>query len=162
MQLSGGNFYFRQEYILQCTCKKKLPQVRPGQSYAGDITPVDGVSREEKLRLEREAIGRSLCGHPDAAWFLSLWEDFEAGASAEARFVRELDRLEMGLEAALYASEGYPGMEEFFESSRKVVRDGRLKAILEEAIDASASAASATAARAVAAAAAEARGKNAG
>lgn len=108
-----------------------------GESYAGDITPVDGVSKEEKRRLERAAIERSLDGLPDAAWFLAQWEDFELGASPEARFVRELDRLEMGLEAALYASEGYPGMGEFFESSRKVVRDGRLNSILEEAIAAS-------------------------
>jgi len=108
-----------------------------GESYAGDITPVDGVPKEEKLRLERAAIERSLEGLPDAAWFLAQWEDFEQGSSPEARFVRELDRLEMGLEAALYASEGYAGMGEFFESSRKVVRDGRLASILEEAIAAS-------------------------
>jgi len=108
-----------------------------GESYAGDITPVDGVSKEEKRKLERAAIERSLEGLPDAAWFLAQWEDFEEGSSPEARFVRELDRLEMGLEAALYASEGYPGMGEFFESSRKVVRDSRLSSILEEAIAAS-------------------------
>jgi len=108
-----------------------------GESYAGDITPVDGVSKEEKRRLERAAIERSLDGLPDAAWFLAQWEDFELGSSPEARFVRELDRLEMGLEAALYASEGYAGMGEFFESSRKVVRDSRLASILEEAIAAS-------------------------
>lgn len=105
-----------------------------GESYAGDITPVDGVSKEDKRRLERAAIERSLDGLPDAAWFLAQWEDFELGASPEARFVRELDRLEMGLEAALYASEGHAGMDEFFESSRKVVRDGRLASLLEEAI----------------------------
>jgi putative hydrolases of HD superfamily len=110
-----------------------------GESYAGDITPVDGIGKDEKLRLEREAIDRSLAGHPEAAWFLSLWEDFEEGGSAEARYVRELDRLEMGLEAALYRSEGYVGMEEFFASSRRVVADPRLKAILEEAISASSS-----------------------
>jgi putative hydrolase of HD superfamily len=108
-----------------------------GESYAGDITPVDGVTKEDKLRLEREAIDRSLAGHPEAAWFLSLWEEFEEGGSAEARYVRELDRLEMGLEAALYRSEGYAGMEEFFASSRRVVAEPRLRAILEEAIAAS-------------------------
>ncbi len=108
-----------------------------GESYAGDITPVDGVPKEEKMRLEREAIGRSLGGHPDAAWFLGLWEEFEEGLTPEARFVRELDRLEMGLEAALYRSEGYLGMGEFFESSRSAVGEKRLRAILEEAIAAS-------------------------
>lgn len=113
-----------------------------GESYAGDITPVDGVSREEKHRLEEAAIVRALAGLPDADWFLSLWKEFEAGSSPEARYLRELDRLEMGLEAALLHAEGFPGMEEFFASARRSVADARLRDMLEEAI-ASASASSA-------------------
>lgn len=105
-----------------------------GESYAGDITPVDGVSREDKERLERAAILRALDGHPDLAWFLSLWEEFEEGATPEARFVRQLDRLEMGLQAALQEAEGYEGMGEFYDSARRTVVDPRLRAVLEEAI----------------------------
>jgi putative hydrolase of HD superfamily len=105
-----------------------------GESYAGDITPVDGVSREDKLALERAAILRALEGHPDVGWFLGLWEEFESGSSPEARFVRELDRLEMGLQAALHDAEGQGGMPEFFESARRSVRDPRLSALLEAAI----------------------------
>jgi putative hydrolase of HD superfamily len=108
-----------------------------GESYAGDITPVDGVPGEEKFRLEREAILRALDGHPDRLWFLEIWEDFEGGASPEARFVRELDRLEMGLQAALQKAEGQPGMEEFFASARRSVSRPELRSILEEAIAAS-------------------------
>jgi putative hydrolases of HD superfamily len=105
-----------------------------GESYAGDITPVDGVRGEEKLRLEREAIARALEGHPDREWFVSLWEEFEACSTPEARFVKQLDRLEMGLQAALQDAEGHPGMEEFFDSARRTVAEPRLRAILEEAI----------------------------
>ena len=105
-----------------------------GESYAGDITPVDGVSLAEKQKLEREAILRALEGHPDIEWFLSLWEEFEEGATPEARFVRQLDRLEMGLQAALQDAEGYPGMGEFFDSARKTVIEPRLRSVLEEAI----------------------------
>src|SRR5512142_253976 len=36
-----------------------------GESYAGDITPVDGVSHEDKFELERAAIHKALAGHPD-------------------------------------------------------------------------------------------------
>jgi putative hydrolases of HD superfamily len=105
-----------------------------GESYAGDITPVDGVSREDKERLERAAIHRALEGHPDLEWFLSLWEEFEEGSSPEALFVRQLDRLEMGLQAALQEAEGYGGMGEFYESARRTVVEPRLRSILEEAI----------------------------
>lgn len=109
-----------------------------GESYAGDITPVDGVAKEAKRELERAAILRALDGHPDRDWFLGLWEDFEEGGSPEARFVRELDRLEMGLQAALHDAEGQPGMPEFFESARRSVREPRLRALLEEAVAAAA------------------------
>ncbi len=105
-----------------------------GESYAGDITPVDGVSREEKEELERGAIMKALEGHPDRDWLLSLWEEFEEGSTPEAAFVRQLDRLEMGLQAALQDAEGFPGMGEFFDSARRTVVDPRLRALLEEAI----------------------------
>jgi putative hydrolases of HD superfamily len=109
-----------------------------GESYAGDITPVDGVSREEKRERERAAIDRALDGHPDRGWFVALWEEFEDCATPEARFVRQLDRLEMGLQAALQDAEGHPGMAEFFDSARRTVEEPRLRAILEEAIAAAA------------------------
>jgi putative hydrolase of HD superfamily len=105
-----------------------------GESYAGDITPVDGVSRADKEKLEREAIGRALEGHGDRGWFLALWEEFEGGETPEARFVRQLDRLEMGLQAALQEAEGFAGMGEFYESARGTVTEPRLRAVLEEAI----------------------------
>jgi putative hydrolases of HD superfamily len=105
-----------------------------GESYAGDITPVDGVSREEKEKLERDAILRALDGHPDRDWLLSLWEEFERGETPESRYVRQLDRLEMGLQAALQEAEGFPGMGEFYESARRTVAEPRLRAVLEEAI----------------------------
>jgi putative hydrolase of HD superfamily len=105
-----------------------------GESYAGDITPVDGVSREDKQRLEREAILKALAGLPDRNWLLALWEEFEEGESPEARFVRQLDRLEMGLQAALQDAEGFPGMEEFYASARRTVVEPRLRSVLEEAI----------------------------
>ena len=41
------------------------------------------------------------------------------GLHAEARFVRQLDRLEMGLQAALQEAEGFQGMAEFYDSARK-------------------------------------------
>ncbi len=105
-----------------------------GESYAGDITPVDGVSRQEKRELERAAIDRALEGHPDRDWFVELWEEFEDGATPEARFVRQLDRLEMGLQAALQDAEGHGGMDEFFDSARRTVAEPRLRSMLEEAI----------------------------
>jgi putative hydrolase of HD superfamily len=109
-----------------------------GEVYAGDITPVDGVSKEEKARLERASLERLLDGHPEAAAIRSLWEEFEEGTSAEAAFVRQLDRLEMGIQAATYRAEGRPGMEEFLQSADRSVRGEELRALLRIASEASA------------------------
>ena len=84
-----------------------------GETYAGDITPVDGIPPEQKSRLEREALARALEGHPELDLWMALWEDFEYGKSPEARFVRQLDRLEMGFQAAVHRAEGSSAMGEF-------------------------------------------------
>lgn len=69
----------------------------------GDITPHDGVPREEKRRREREAAAAMFADHPELR---ALWDEAERGESAEARFLKELDTLDMGLQAEVYASEG--------------------------------------------------------
>ena len=106
-----------------------------GEVYAGDITPVDGVSREEKSRLERESLEKVIGGLDTAsAGFLrGLWEEFEEEATPEARFVRQLDRLEMGVQAAVYKAEGYARMDEFLASADRAVVDGRLRNVLRSA-----------------------------
>ncbi|MBL8966697.1 MAG: HD domain-containing protein, partial [Spirochaetaceae bacterium] len=109
--------------------------------FAGDITPADGVSPEKKARLERESLARVLGGLKEAEELFSLWEEFEAGKSPEARLIKQLDRLEMGIQAALYRAEGVPGMEEFLESADRAVGDGDLRSLLALAAGAGAGAA---------------------
>jgi len=106
-----------------------------GEVYAGDITPVDGVSKEEKHRLELESMERVIEGLDEAtaASVRALWEEFETGESAEARFVKELDRLEMGMQAAVYKAEGRPRMDEFLASADRSVRSDSLKNVLRAA-----------------------------
>ncbi|MFA6507818.1 MAG: HD domain-containing protein [Treponemataceae bacterium] len=106
-----------------------------GEVYAGDITPVDGVSKEEKSRRERESMERVIADleNGTATMLRSLWEEFEAETSREARFVRELDRLEMGIQAAVYKAEGHPRMDEFLESADKAVKSDALRSMLRSA-----------------------------
>jgi putative hydrolase of HD superfamily len=103
-----------------------------GEVYAGDITPVDGVSAEEKHRRERTSLEQVISSLDDgsAAFIRGLWEEFEVQATPESRFVRQLDRLEMGVQAAIYKAEGNLRMEEFFESADRAVSDPRLRTVL--------------------------------
>lgn len=103
-----------------------------GEVYAGDIVPGDGVSEEEKQRRETEAVRRILSRLPQGQALIDLWDEFEAGLSAEARFVRQIDRLEMGLQAAVYQRQGLVDGDEFFASASQALSDPKLVALLDE------------------------------
>ena len=87
----------------------------------GDITPVDRVSPDEKARRERAAIAAM------APQLLPLWDSFEALADREARFVREVDKLDMALQALGYHLAGQKGMGEFVDSAEAAVHDPALR-----------------------------------
>ncbi|MEI6385220.1 MAG: HD domain-containing protein [Spirochaetota bacterium] len=87
-----------------------------------------------RYRLESESLARVLEGSPERDFILDLWEEYEANASATARFVKELDRLEMGFEASVHAAEGSQRMGEFHDSARRAMRSPDLSELLETAI----------------------------
>ncbi len=101
-----------------------------GEIYAGDMIPADGVEPGEKQRLERESALRVAGKLAGGADILALWEEFEAGRTPEARLVRQLDRLEMALQAAQYRAGGAERMDEFFASARRSITDEGLLALL--------------------------------
>lgn len=103
-----------------------------GEAYAGDITPHDAVSREEKRERERRAVERILGKLPRGAEYLALWEEYENGTSFEARLVRQVDRLEMGLQATIYEHQGAGDLSQFFTSVHKALETPELKAVLAE------------------------------
>jgi putative hydrolase of HD superfamily len=95
----------------------------------GDITPYDGVSAEEKRRREREAMTRlaGLAGDPE---ILALWAEYDAGATPEARFVKELDKLETVLQAAEYEAERGADLEEFWRMGDRTLASRGARALL--------------------------------
>lgn len=104
-----------------------------GEARVGDLTPADGVSANDKHRREAEALRAIVDGLPHARSHLEIWDEYEAGRTAEARFVRQVDKLEMALQAAAYRAQGYEGLDEFFESARAAIDDPDLLAILDAA-----------------------------
>ncbi|KAK4534985.1 hypothetical protein CDCA_CDCA03G1010 [Cyanidium caldarium] len=86
----------------------------------GDITPNCGVAKDEKRRMEEAAmrrIGELLRPHSAeaASEVMQLFEEYERGNSATARFVKGLDKLDMVLQAVEYQTQ-QPELEldEFF------------------------------------------------
>ena len=96
----------------------------------GDITPHDPISAEQKHTLEHAAATAMLIDSPK---LFKLWRAYEAQACAESRWVRQLDRLDMALQAIVYAAQGHPTAE-FIRSARRVIQDARLVAVLDAAL----------------------------
>jgi putative hydrolase of HD superfamily len=103
-----------------------------GEIYAGDFTPRDQVSQGDKQRLERDSITKVLGKLPRGAEYIALWEEFEEAQSPEARFVHQLDRLEMALQASIYEHQTGINLDEFFADTQGVLTAPQLQAIFTE------------------------------
>lgn len=75
----------------------------------GDITPVEKIPAEVKFELELGAMNSFLNemlgseGNTQARERIrSLWEEYEARETPEAKLVKDLDRLELILQASEY------------------------------------------------------------
>jgi putative hydrolase of HD superfamily len=103
-----------------------------GEIYAGDITPADGIDRGEKRRLERQAMRQVLRKLPRGLDYIALWEEYERGESPEAQLVRQIDRLEMALQASVYEHQELANLSEFFMSVEQALSAPVLQAILHD------------------------------
>ena len=99
-----------------------LPEV-----LVGDLTPRDGVSPDEKRRREARAARTLFVDHPE---LLALWEEYAENQSPEARFVHDLDKLEMGVQAERYRRQRGADTSEFLESARADLDAPALLALL--------------------------------
>jgi len=96
------------------------------EARTGDITPHDGVAPADKRRAEDAAMAELLSEHPA---LLAQWCAYEAQEDAEARFVRQLDRVDMAAQASVYAQRGV-AVDEFFDSAADIVTAPALVALL--------------------------------
>eukprot|EP00531_Pseudo-nitzschia_arenysensis_P011425 CAMPEP_0116142930 /NCGR_PEP_ID=MMETSP0329-20121206/15174_1 /TAXON_ID=697910 /ORGANISM="Pseudo-nitzschia arenysensis, Strain B593" /LENGTH=209 /DNA_ID=CAMNT_0003638205 /DNA_START=234 /DNA_END=863 /DNA_ORIENTATION=- len=93
------------------------------EATVGDITPHCGVSDVDKHQRELQAITGMTGGLANAdcgAEILELWKEYEAGETPEAKLVKDMDKLEMILQALEYESDGEneESLDGFFDSTR--------------------------------------------
>eukprot|EP00850_Spirogloea_muscicola_P006229 SM000029S10524 [mRNA] locus=s29:650901:657901:+ [translate_table: standard] len=89
------------------------------EAIVGDITPSDGIDKEEKNRREADAMEQlctTLGGGPVAAEVKALWQEYEANLSPEAKLVKDFDKVEMILQAYEYEAAQGHNLEDFFQS----------------------------------------------
>lgn len=76
------------------------------ESIIGDITP-EQKERTEKLNLENNTMLRILSLLPENIknQYETIWTEFQNHESQESKFVHEIDKLEMALQAKIYSKE---------------------------------------------------------
>ena len=76
-----------------------------GETIIGDLTRFQ-ISREEKKKLEQEAVHKILSGLLDGKQIEELFLEFDTQETAEAKFAYQCDKLECDLQCKLYDEEG--------------------------------------------------------
>jgi putative hydrolase of HD superfamily len=92
------------------------------EAQVGDITPHCGVSDQEKYDLElrtMESISKMLGPTMGGEEILALWKEYEEGITEEAKLLKDLDKIEMILQALEYEKDGEneKSLDQFFTST---------------------------------------------
>ena len=106
-----------------------------GEAYVGDITPQDGIAKADKNRMEAEAVHKILKKLPGGDALIDDWLEYEQQETAEAQFVKQIDRLELAMQASVYHSQGKVDPNEFHEAARRYLVSPELIAELEALLD---------------------------
>ena len=116
--------------LLKC-CRMALVHDM-AEALVGDITPVDGVSKEEKSRRESETmdyICTTLLGKFNGGLngqdIRKLWQEYEDSETIESKFVHDIDKVELISQMVEYerAQQGKKDLGEFTWVSTKVQSD---------------------------------------
>ena len=103
--------------VIEMCLVHDLPEVE-----VGDLTPHDDTST--KSEDEHRAMTRL------APQWLDLFEEYEAQETEEAKFVKQLDKLDMGLQAMIYESKQGLDLSEFKSSALSKITNFELSSLI--------------------------------
>ncbi len=103
-----------------------------GEIGAGDIVPADGIDPDEKCARECESVLQTFGKLPTGHRYMILWDEYEAGVSPEARFVKQIDRLDMALQACVYHLRGFIDAKEFLDAAERIMKEPVMQIVLAE------------------------------
>lgn len=101
----------------------------------GDITPHDNIPVEKKQQMETDAAAEILKPIDPNGELLELWKDFEYERTPEGKLVKQLDRIEMVMQAADYEKQYDVDLEEFFRFTGEKITDPELEEIYRQILD---------------------------
>lgn len=106
-----------------------------GEIYLGDITPDDNITKDKKSEMESLAVKEVLNKLPKSEKYIKIWEEYEYQTTKEAKLVKQIDRLEVAMQAELYKKKGFGDFEDFFKRAREILQDEQLIEIFDQIRD---------------------------
>lgn len=104
------------------------------ESLVGDHMP-DDISSEEKQLVEDKAMKKIISKLPNSLRknYLNIWNEYNDNITVNAKFVHNMDKLEMALQAKEYEFEGYPKelLQPFIKSATDYISNERFDLVLE-------------------------------
>jgi len=104
------------------------------ESMVGDHMP-DNISTEEKHLLEDKAMKKIISKLPNSLRknYLRIWNEYNNNITVNAKFVHNMDKLEMALQAKEYEFEGYPKevLQPFIKSATDYISKERFDLVFE-------------------------------
>lgn len=109
-----------------------------GEAEIGDIVTVDGIKvlKEPAVKTSEERkYLKQILDLIDKGELIKLFDEFEENQTLEAKLVKQLDKLEMAMQALEYEHEHKLKLDNFFLNSRNSINDDFLKEVLEKLED---------------------------
>ena len=104
------------------------------ESMVGDHMP-DNISSEEKHLLEDKAMKKIISKLPNSLRknYLRIWNEYNNNITVNAKFVHNMDKLELALQAKEYEFEGYPKevLQPFIKSATDYISKERFDLVFE-------------------------------
>jgi len=87
----------------------------------GDVIPADGVLPDLKRQQEKKALEELLREVPGSEYHLETLREYQQAATPEARWVKDVDKLEMYLQSLNYEADFSVDLQEFRDSSQRAL-----------------------------------------
>ena len=109
-----------------------------GEAVIGDVVverdiKIDEKAKEEKEKAERDVV-KKLCDSIGRQDVFDLWIEYDEQTSEEAKFVKQMDKLEMAFQAHEYEKEHGKNLEEFFNNTKMHLKDTELIELFEKVV----------------------------
>ena len=100
------------------------------EAKTGDFTPRHQVPKNQKIALERTALAHLLANTPRTDTITAIFEEYLSQSCEEARFIHQLDRLDMALQAVFYQRTSTAELRTFIDSAACAIHAPNLQEIV--------------------------------